>query len=429
MDRRMNGTRYTISRQTLRDILLVLLVFTWVFSGWPQIFNFPPKISNIYAAQFGKPDADIDAGVWVTTPLWSKLDDGSTGDDVYASGDGSPVNTEPFSVQISNIGDPTVSTGHVLRAQWSKETTAGADYQGTLELRQGFVSEASPGTLIATLTGTVISGTTDVTDTYTLSAAEADAITDYSDLQLRAFAVKSGGGANRNFRIDFIELETPDAAPASTSFTQDDYRWYVDNDLTNPTEVWGTPDIAEDTSIAPLPVGNDPPDTTQELRLRVNMVVNGAALSVSSAYFKLQFKAGTDASCTTGSWTDVDSGQAWAYASSGVTDGADITEVLTTTTTGKGEEYAKSKPTQVNHVGASIGENIEYDFHIIGTSASSATKYSFRVVETDNTGTPNTVLDDYLNCPTLTTEPGTSNLLRHGLFFADQIKQGFFWAD
>jgi len=34
----------------LRKILIILLVFAWIFSGWPKIFNFPPKIQEARAA-------------------------------------------------------------------------------------------------------------------------------------------------------------------------------------------------------------------------------------------------------------------------------------------------------------------------------------------------------------------------------------------
>lgn len=217
------------------------------------------------------------------------------------------------------------------------------------------------------------------------------------------------------------------SSTATATFTQNKYRWYYDNDLVNPTAAWGAIAIAENTTIPIIPAGYDPPDTTQELRLRVNMVVNTAALSVSEKYFKLEYKAGTDGSCTSGSWTDVGTG-VWTYATSTVTDGANITASLSDTTSGKGEQYAKSKPSALNNVGANIGEIIEYDFHIIGGTAISNTTYSFRVVGTTSDGTGETVLDAYTNCPTLTTEPGMSNLLRHGQVFTNEIKQGFFWT-
>ncbi len=166
-------------------------------------------------AQFVRPISDItNAGVWTTTPLWSDIDEGGAGDGTVVISDTNPIPTESFVCDGSTVTDPEVSTGHILRARWAKNATGGADHRGTLQLRQGYVSEVSQGTQIATLVGSVITDTALLTDTYTLTGTEADSIgTDYSDLSLRAFAAKSGGGAGRAFKIDFIELETPDAGP------------------------------------------------------------------------------------------------------------------------------------------------------------------------------------------------------------------------
>ena len=165
-------------------------------------------------AQFVRPISDIDTGVWTTTPLWSDIDEGGAGDGTVVLSDSTPGSAEPFSVDGATVTDPAVSTGHIIRARWAKNATDGASHLGVVELRQGYVSEASQGTLVATLTGPAISGNTLQIDTYTLSGAEADSITNYSDLQLRSWAQKSGGGPGRQWQTDFIELEVPDAAAA-----------------------------------------------------------------------------------------------------------------------------------------------------------------------------------------------------------------------
>ena len=157
------------------------------------------------------PDADLDnTGVWTTAPLWNKLTGpigSDDGDEVIA--DGSPISTETFTVALSTVADPGVSTGHILRARWAKTDAAGANYDFHCQLRQNYVSEASLGTLIATVSLINKADTTLVTTSYTLSAGEADSITDYTELSARCWAVKNGGGANRNCRIADIEFETP----------------------------------------------------------------------------------------------------------------------------------------------------------------------------------------------------------------------------
>lgn len=221
-----------------------------------------------------------------------------------------------------------------------------------------------------------------------------------------------------------IFVQSVDFQIPPTTFTQNAYRWYFeDTDLTNPTDPWSEGsgvDLAENTAITITPSTYDPPDETQKLRLRINFTVNTTDLAATSQQFDLQYKAGTDGSCTTGSWTDVGD-TVWGFATSGVTDGADITGVLASTDVD--EEYAKSNPTQTNHNSATATQQIEYDFHIVGGSTTaSATQYSFRARESDDT-----VFDAYTNCPTLTTEPGLGDFLRHGGSFADDVEQGYSW--
>src|SRR3989344_244828 len=236
---------------------------------------------------------------------------------------------------------------------------------------------------------------------------------------------------------NYTKCPTLETDALNPTYTQNRYRWYVDNSSANPTDAWSANtgvDIAENAGISVLPAQYDPPGSTQEIRLRVNMTVGTSNLAISTAYFKLQWKNGTDGDCTTGSWTDVGTND-WLYTSSvAVTDGADISAVLSDTTTGKGEEYVKSKAsgTSLNHVAANIGEKIEYDFHIIGGGSgwADATQYSFRVVETNSTGSTATTFSTYSACPTLTTEHGLSQLLRHGKFKTETATEsGYFWAD
>ncbi len=208
------------------------------------------------------------------------------------------------------------------------------------------------------------------------------------------------------------------------TFTLNSYRWYVDSDAEDVTEPWGDPDIAQDTAITATPVSNDPPSTTQELRLRVNFTVNTTDLPASDTAFKLQFKKQTSIDCTGSGWTDVGTSQDWDFATSTVTDGTDLTVSRLSPVSNVLEEYIKSNPTGTNPNSATTGQEIEYDFHIVGTSASSASQYTFRVIESDGT-----VFDSYTNCPTLETEPGTGDLLRHGNIFVGGSEKGFWWAD
>ncbi len=533
--------------KTFRFIVVFLIIIGWIFSGWPQIWNFPPSINEIFAAapkvslgdaadgstvtvapgsgrvEVGRftlivsKNAATASSITVTFPasvvvgiasvnIWNTADDteylsatSPTGDtfelitgtvipittssveyriwitslshalmpvpngvSYAATADITAYTTTPIAqnadtdsadqtvtIDNSSPNDATSTSGSVtsdtsITINWT--TSSSTDYNRSIVLRWQSATTGSEvpaeGTdynlndvinSVATVACVENSGTSstaysgvDGSGTDECSAVALSSATQYS---YKHFEKDDSGNWNTGVDNSNSPLTTTGVAPDPT-FTQNTYLWYVDNDTANPTEIWGTPNIAENTAITIIPAGNDPPNNEQELRLRVNMTVNGANLVISSQQFQLQFKPGTDASCTTGSWTDVGAvgTSAWQFATSSVADGADITAVLSTTTSGKGEEYSITNQTQVNHVAANFGEVVEYDFHIIGSGSDfvSATQYSFRVIEEDPA---NTVFDAYTNCPTLKTEPGTENLLRHGNLFSDEVEQGFFWAN
>lgn len=152
-------------------------------------------------AQLALPVADTFNGGWITAPLWSKIDEGSAG-----GGDATVIEESTTTawavVELGAVTDPVSSSGHILRMRWGKLGTAGPATAGIIELRQGYVNESSQGTLRATFTGATAEGAF-LNETYTLSGAEADSITDYSDLFLR-FQYRAAD-------IDYLEFEVPDA--------------------------------------------------------------------------------------------------------------------------------------------------------------------------------------------------------------------------
>ncbi len=167
-------------------------------------------------AQQAQPISDLDnTGSWTSTPLWSKIEEGGGGDGTVVVSDTTPVVTEPFTVDLSTITDPAKSTGHDLKIRWAKNSGGGGNKTIRIELRMGYVNESTLGTLIAT-DDYAINSTTLRTDSTTMSGAEADAITDYSDLQIRVMGVAS----NRALKVDFVELEIID----EISFDQVDFR-------------------------------------------------------------------------------------------------------------------------------------------------------------------------------------------------------------
>ena len=137
--------------------------------------------------QFANPADDLHIGSWRTdtnasTDLWTTLVDGDSGTFVHS--EGSPLNS-PYVVEVNLLDDPISSIDHVVR--WThRNPQADDEVELTVQLRQGYVSEASQGTLIAGWTETVPNTPTTVSKT--LTAGQADAITDYAALSLRFVA-------------------------------------------------------------------------------------------------------------------------------------------------------------------------------------------------------------------------------------------------
>jgi len=146
-------------------------------------------------AQFERPDSDVAAGAWTTTPLWSKLDETAYDEVDYIQLNNSASST--CEIGLSNVTDPALSTGHTIRLRVKKTGT------GTISLNVFLFQGA---TQKATFTATLTTSYAD--QTYTLTAGEADSITDYTDLRLKFTGVC--GASGRYVFVAWAEFEVPD---------------------------------------------------------------------------------------------------------------------------------------------------------------------------------------------------------------------------
>ena len=161
-------------------------------------------------AQFARPDGDV-----TVSAGWVKQVGGSASlGDLYTAVDevtpdasdfvGSDTTSGSFyECSLGDVIDPGVSTGHVVRYSNSKSSSAGKTIDNLIELRQG-------ATVIASWNHLNISNVA-TQHNQTLTAAQADAITDYPDLRLRTTVTISGGGAGRSLYLYWAEFEVPDA--------------------------------------------------------------------------------------------------------------------------------------------------------------------------------------------------------------------------
>lgn len=141
-------------------------------------------------AQFGRPSADTLIGNYQdeaggTTNIYTGIDEVSPEDVEYIRSPSAP-SSEVYvcALQDITLEDPVSSTGHIQRVRYAKSAAGGAQINLTVELRQGYTNEGAQGTLIATHSYTDISDAW-TTGTETLTAGEADTITDYTSLYYR----------------------------------------------------------------------------------------------------------------------------------------------------------------------------------------------------------------------------------------------------
>jgi hypothetical protein len=143
-------------------------------------------------AQFGRPSTDTVRDNWeeddgTTTNIFDQIDEAVLDDADFIRTVVAPT-SDVYVTKLTTVEDPLSSVNHTVRIRRSKDAAGGATINLTVELRQGYTNEGAQGTLIATVMNAVAIDETWTTTSYTLSGAEADAITDYSNLYLRFVA-------------------------------------------------------------------------------------------------------------------------------------------------------------------------------------------------------------------------------------------------
>jgi hypothetical protein len=179
------------------------------------LLAFLPYPGTANPGQFARPDGTVAAGGWAFSDLSLHEDtDEATpnGDTDYAEADSTDTAME---LSLSDVTDPGVSTGHIMRITMESVGGGGAPEKVDWCLREG-------GTDIACVNNQAVNRGSYTTVAYTLSAAEADSITDYADL--RMWVSVDSLGAGENVRVTQTELEVPDAASDTI------YYWTGDGD-------------------------------------------------------------------------------------------------------------------------------------------------------------------------------------------------------
>jgi len=260
--------------------------------------------------------------------------------------------------------------------------------------------------------------------TWDVASAQTATYLDVQDSQtLTSNITCSCGTCTNSGNNDDVET-TPFWVFASNVLTQNDFRFYADSDTNDVSDPWGNPDLAENESTDVVPTSDGALESGDEIRVRAN-VTSSCALAGAQVELKLQYAEGPSCYRAT-SWTDVGAGgggSIWRYATSSVTDGAEITSTVLTDTDVAGR-YVKSAAPGTNPNSLTAGQDMEWDFHVENNGATAAASYCYRAVQSDDT-----VLDTYTNYPRLETLPSTDKIMRHGNVFVGGQEKGFTWVD
>ena len=157
-------------------------------------------------SQYLRPISTVTAGSWTTSSasLHDAIDEGIDNADDDASYASESIENDDLEVKLSAGIDPLTDTLHVMYWRARRFGFYLLPVSSQAQLYQG-------STLIATGTGshsdTIVGASKYTTASYTLTEAEASAITDYTDLRLRIRYTASIGTAS--MRLTAAELVIP----------------------------------------------------------------------------------------------------------------------------------------------------------------------------------------------------------------------------
>lgn len=166
-------------------------------------------------AQFARPASDVSNIGWTLSTgasAYALIDESSPddGDYIQKTWNGAANEVE---VTLSSVSAPASNSGHIVRYRARMTSTGLFVDPQTLN-----VSLYDGATLIASgLVDVGPFGTTWTTSSFTLSGAQAGAITSYSNLSLK-FETTSGDNGE-TVQVSWAELEVPNAAAGSGGFT------------------------------------------------------------------------------------------------------------------------------------------------------------------------------------------------------------------
>ena len=166
--------------------------------------------SSAWSAQFARPDSDVALNGWTVSgggSLYLAIDETSPSDADFIDelSPPGPNFTVAYQMTLSNVTDPVSNSNHIIRYRGRRDQ-ADIPLMLQIELRQGT-------TLIAQFQDNNIANSF-TTFTHTLSAGQADNITDYNNLRFYIYAADTDEDGGVDAEVSWAEFEVPNAPAA-----------------------------------------------------------------------------------------------------------------------------------------------------------------------------------------------------------------------
>ena len=106
--------------------------------------------------QFARPDADVNIGNWTdesggVSNLFQKINESIPDDAGYVQSEPNPAGSVAV-FGLSDVTDPQDPAAPTVRFRARKDNPGGADVQLLVEIREGYVDELNPGTIVQSFT-------------------------------------------------------------------------------------------------------------------------------------------------------------------------------------------------------------------------------------------------------------------------------------
>lgn len=183
--------------------------------------------------QFARPDGFVSSdGSWTGT--YASIDEPTASDADFLASPSGPIPSNYYEVSLSDVEEPHTLTGITVRYRYAKSgNNSGKVTNLAVELLQG-------STVIASQSHSNIPGATGSgwqAGSFTLTTAQANSITDFSDLRLRFRPSSSGGGQSRSAQVSWAEVELASSGDPATLISYDYDRLHRLTDVVDATGV------------------------------------------------------------------------------------------------------------------------------------------------------------------------------------------------